>query len=141
MSKVYECRHCGGQNSSFRDSVLVIGGCDCRDATEADVAADERLATGKAERVIFERANVLLVGDTVNLFADQPGAPFGWGTVVAVTHEFAEVVRPYVHLSSASVSLDPDRASSISYLGQELTKLPRDSNRLYHIVFRTTVPE
>ena len=98
---------------------------------------DVRLATGKAELIVIERANILLVGDRVNLFADQPGAAFGWGTVVCVTEEYAEVVRPYVHVADFTACGN----RLISYLGQEVTKLPRDSDRTYTVVFRTTVPK
>ncbi|KKN32096.1 hypothetical protein LCGC14_0817510, partial [marine sediment metagenome] len=83
----------------------------------------------KQEKMVIERANVLLVGDRVNLFADQPNAPYGWGTVVAVTEDFAEVVRPYVHTADfttgAAGSLSGERV--MSYMGQETTRLPRDS--------------
>jgi hypothetical protein len=87
------------------------------------------------DRTVQETANVLLIGDRVNLFADQPGAPFGWGTVVNVTEEYAEVVRPYVHTSDFSTT-----SGLMSYLGQENTKLPRDSDRVYTVVFRNTIP-
>lgn len=95
-----------------------------------------RLATGNQEKVVTERANVLLLGDRVNLFADQPGAAFGWGTVVCVTEDEVEVVRPYVHTQDFSMG-----GRLISYLGQEVTRLPRQSEQTYTIVFRTTVPE
>ena len=88
------------------------------------------------ERIMHETANVLLVGDRVNLFADQPGAPFGWGTVVQVTEEEATVVRPYVHTSDFTTT-----SGLISYLGQEVVKLQRSSDRVLTVVFRTTVPE
>jgi hypothetical protein len=88
------------------------------------------------ERVVNETANVLLIGDRVNLFADQPGAPFGWGTVIEVTEEEAVVVRPYVHTSDFSTT-----SGLISYIGQEITRLPRQSDRVYTVVFRTTVPK
>jgi hypothetical protein len=98
----------------------------------------------KQEKVIIERANVLLVGDRVNLFADQPNAPYGWGTVVAVTDEFAEVLRPYVHTADFTVSNHLASGGIgerlLSYIGQETTRLPRDSDRTYSVVFRTTVP-
>jgi hypothetical protein len=97
----------------------------------------------KQEKVITERANVLLVGDRVNLFADQPNAPYGWGTVVAVTEEFAEVLRPYVHTGDFTVGAGAGQFGErlLAYLGQETTRLPRDSERTYSVVFRTTVPE
>ena len=88
------------------------------------------------EKIVHERANVLLIGDRVNLFADQPGAPFGWGTVIEVTEEEAVVVRPYVHTSDFETT-----SGLISYIGQEITRLPRNSDRVYTVVFRTTVPK
>ncbi len=100
----------------------------------------------KQEKVIIERANVLLVGDRVNLFADQPNAPYGWGTVVAVTEDFAEVLRPYIHTADFVTDFTADPATGamgervLSYTGQETTRLPRDSDRTYSVVFRTTVP-
>jgi hypothetical protein len=94
-----------------------------------------RLENGKRENVIIERANVLLVGDVVNLFADQPGASFGWGTVVKVTEDEVEVVRPYVHTSGVQSS-----GRLLSYIGQEVTKLPRQSDRTYTVVFRSAIP-
>ena len=95
------------------------------------------------ERVVTERANVLLVGDRVNLFADQPGAPFGWGTVVAVTEDFAEVVRPYVHVEDFTMGAGQGALGErlLSYIGQEVTRLPRQSDRTYTVVFRTVVPK
>ena len=96
----------------------------------------------KQEKIITERANVLLVGDRVNLFADQPNAPYGWGTVVAVTEDFAEVVRPYIHTADFTYAALPGEVGErvMSYVGQETTRLPRDSDRTYSVVFRTTVP-
>ncbi len=88
------------------------------------------------EQIVRERANVLLIGDRVNLFADQPGAPFGWGTVIEVTEEEAVVVRPYVHTSDFETT-----SGLISYIGQEITRLPRQADRVYTVVFRTTVPK
>jgi hypothetical protein len=88
------------------------------------------------ERVVRETANVLLVGDRVNLFADQPGAPFGWGTVIEVTEEEAVVVRPYVHTSDFTTT-----SGLMSYLGQEIVRLYRKSERVLDVVFRTTVPK
>ena len=87
------------------------------------------------EKVMRETANVLLLGDRVNLFADQPGAPYGWATVVQVTEEEVTVVRPYVHTSDFSYT-----GGLMSYLGQETCKLYRKSDRIFDVVFRTTVP-
>jgi hypothetical protein len=87
------------------------------------------------ERVVQERANVLLIGDRVNLFADQPGAPYGWGTVVEVTENEAIVVRPYVHTADFETT-----SGLMSYLGQEIVKLDRRSDRVLTVVFRTTIP-
>ncbi len=97
----------------------------------------------KQEKVVIERANVLLVGDRVNLFADQPTAPYGWGTVVAVTEDYAEVLRPYVHTNDFTISVGKGEVGSrlLAYMGQETTRLPRDSKRTYSVVFRTTVPK
>lgn len=95
----------------------------------------------KQEKMVTERANVLLVGDRVNLFADQPNAPYGWGTVVAVTEDYAEILRPYVHVGDFTLSNPGDIGERLlSYMGQEVTRLPRDSDRTYSVVFRTTVP-
>ncbi len=88
------------------------------------------------ERIMRETANVLLVGDRVNLFADQPGAPFGWATVVDVDENYATVVRPYVHTSDFTTT-----SGLMSYLGQEICKLDRTSSRVHTVVFRTTVPK
>ncbi len=87
------------------------------------------------ERVVHETANVLLVGDRVNLFADQPGAPYGWGTVIEVTENEVVVVRPYVHTADFTTT-----SGLMSYLGQETVRLYRDSDRVFTVVFRTTVP-
>lgn len=95
------------------------------------------------EKVVTERANVLLVGDRVNLFADQPGAAFGWATVVCVTEDEVELVRPFVHTSDFTIH--PGRGDIgerlMDYLGQERCRLPRHSDRTYTVVFRTTVPK
>ena len=96
---------------------------------------DTRLANGKAEKVFQETANVLLIGDRINLFADQPGAPYGWGTVTQVTEEEVTVVRPYIHTGEVVYSF-----GLISYVGEEITKLPRHSDRVYTVVFRSTIP-
>lgn len=96
------------------------------------------------EQVILETANVLLVGDRVNLFADQPGAAFGWGTVVCVTEDFAEVLRPYVHVGDFTMQAGKGDIGErlISYLGSETTRLPRERfGKVYHVVFRTEVPK
>ena len=95
------------------------------------------------ETVVHKKANVLLVGDRVNLFADQPGAPFGWGTVVCVTEEYAEVVRPHVHTSDFTVAAGSGQFGErlMSYLGQEIVRLDRKSDRIHSIVFRSTVPK
>ena len=96
----------------------------------------------KQEKMVTVTPQVLLVGDRVNLFADQPSAPYGWGTVVAVTEDFAEVLRPYIHTADftmgAGQALYGERL--LAYTGQETTRLPRDSDRTYSVVFRTTVP-
>lgn len=112
-------------------------------ALKGEQMARIRLDTGKAEKVVMERANVLLIGDEVNLFADQPGAAFGWGTVVCVTEEYAEVVRPYVHTADFSMSAGQGETGErlISYIGQEVTRLDRASDRLLTVVFRSTVPK
>ena len=89
----------------------------------------------KCEQGIKEKANILLIGDRVNLFEDQPGAPYGWATVVKVDENEATVVRPYVHTSDFETT-----GGLLSYLGQEVCKLDRHSDRIYHVVFRTTVP-
>ncbi len=95
------------------------------------------------EQIVKETANVLLVGDRINLFADQPGAPFGWGTVVAVTEHEVEVIRPYIHTSDFTVSAGHGNIGErlMDYIGQERCKLPRDNDRVYTVVFRNTVPK
>jgi hypothetical protein len=102
---------------------------------ENEMNQSERLENGKRENVVIERANVLLVGDTVNLFANQPGASFGWGTVVNVTEEDVEIVRPFVHTEGVQCG-----GRLLSYIGQEITKLPRQSDRTYSVVFRSAIP-
>lgn len=98
------------------------------------------------ERIVTETANVLLIGDRVNLFADQPGAPFGWGTVVAVTEDEVEIIRPYVHTADFSMSgkispVGPTGERLTHYMGQEVCRIPRHSDRTFTVVFRTTVPK
>ena len=95
------------------------------------------------EKLFHGVADMLLVGDRVNLFADQPGAPFGWGTVVCVTEEYAEVVRPHVHTSDFTVGAGSGEFGErlMSYLGQEIVRLDRKSDRIHSIVFRSTVPK
>jgi hypothetical protein len=102
------------------------------------MAEKEYLTRGAegCEKVVREKANILLVGDHVNLFADQPGAPFGWGTVIEVTEEEAVVVRPYVHTSDFATT-----SGLISYIGQEMVRLYRQDERVFDVVFRTTVPK
>lgn len=90
----------------------------------------------KCEQVIKEKANILLLGDRVNLFADQPGAPYGWATVVKVDENEVTVVRPYVHVADFEYT-----GGLMSYLGQETCKLYRKSDRIFDVVFRTTVPK
>jgi hypothetical protein len=110
---------------------------------DTEEALATRLAEGKAEKVHQERANILLIGDRVNLFADQPGAAFGWGTVVCVTDEYAEVARPFVHVADFKMGAGRGDIGErlISYIGQEATRLPRQADRLYSVVFRSSVPE
>ncbi len=98
------------------------------------------------ERIVTETANVLLIGDRVNLFADQPGAPFGWGTVVAVTEDEVEIIRPYVHTADFGMSgtispAGPTGERLMHYMGQEVCRIPRHSDRVFTVVFRTTVPQ
>ena len=95
------------------------------------------------ESIVRETANVLLVGDQINFFADQPGAAFGWGTVTSVTEHEVECIRPFVHTSDFSVSAGAYAVGTrlLSYLGQEVIKLPRDGTRVYTVVFRSTVPK
>jgi hypothetical protein len=95
------------------------------------------------EKVVSERANVLLVGDRVNLFADQPGAPFGWATVTCVTEDEVELVRPYVHTGDFTMGAGRGQIGErlMQYMGQEVCRLPRQSDRVYTVVFRTTVPK
>lgn len=102
-----------------------------------------RLEQGKREKVIIEKANILLVGDRVNLFADQPGAPYGWGTVVCVTEHEVEVERPYVHTADFTIGAGRGDIGErlLSYIGTETTRLPRQSDRTYTVVFRSSVPK
>lgn len=93
---------------------------------------------GKREQVVTETANILLVGDRVNLFADQPGAPFGWATVVCVTPETVELVRPYIHTSDFTFGTDE---ALMSYIGCEHIKLDRQHSRLLSVVFRSSIPK
>ena len=98
------------------------------------------------ERTVIETANVLLIGDRVNLFADQPGAPFGWGTVVAVTEDEVEIHRPFIHTGDFSMSgkispVGPTGSRLQSYMGQEVCRIPRHSDRKFTVVFRSTVPK
>jgi hypothetical protein len=109
------------------------------------LVSDIRLANGRQEKVFVERANVMLVGDRVNLFADQPGASFGWGTVVCVTEDEVEIVRPFVHVgeytgAGRASPVGPVGTRLLSYIGQEVTRLPRHSDRTYTVVFRASVP-
>jgi hypothetical protein len=105
---------------------------------------ETRGATEGCEQVMRETANVLLVGDSVNLNADQPGAAFGWATVVCVTEDAVELVRPYVHTSDFTTSgfIGQHIGSRvIDYIGQERITLPRHcKDRIYSVVFRTSVP-
>jgi len=94
----------------------------------------------KCEQVHQETANVLLVGDRVNLFADQPGAAFGWATVVCVGEDTVELVRPYIHTSSNSYA-SQGGTKLIDYVGQERIKLDRKGPRVLTVVFRSQVPE
>ncbi len=88
------------------------------------------------DQVVRETANVLLLGDRINLSADQSGAPYGWGTVVQVSGEVVTVHRPYVHVSDFCTT-----GKLISYLGQETVKLPRHApERVYSVVFRNEIP-
>jgi len=89
------------------------------------------------EQMVRERANILLVGDHVNLFAKNPGHPYGWGTVTQVTEDEVVVERPYVHTSDYTMSGN----KLISYLGNETVRLYRHADRVYDISFRTSVPK
>ena len=95
------------------------------------------------EQVVRERANVLLVGDRINMFSDQPGAPFGWATVVCVTETEVEVVRPFVHTADFTMCAGKGEIGErvMDYLGHERFRIPRYSDRVYSVVFRTTVPQ
>ncbi len=90
------------------------------------------------EEVVMETANVLLVGDNINI----TGATFGWGTVVCVTEKEVEIVRPYIHTSDFTVCAGFGNIGErlISYTGMETVKISRDSKNIYTVVFRTTVP-
>jgi hypothetical protein len=102
---------------------------------------EERRSTGGHEIVKQETANVLLVGDRVNLFADQPGAPYGWGTVVKVTEEWVEIIRPHVVTSDFSVSPGWQQVGEalMHSLGWETVKIDRKDKRILHVV--ATVPK
>ena len=104
---------------------------------------EERGAAKGCETVMRETANVLLVGDSINLNVDQPGAAFGWATVVAVTEEWVEVVRPYVHTSDFTTACSGGNGGErlIDYIGTERFKIPRDNDHVFSVVFRTTVPK
>jgi hypothetical protein len=89
-----------------------------------------RLATGKSEQAVTEKANV-------------PGAAFGWGTVVCVTEHEVEIVRPYVHTSNFTMGAGRGELGErlVSYIGQEVCRIPRYSDRVFTIVFRSQVPK
>ena len=104
---------------------------------------EARGATESCEQVMQETANVLLVGDNINLNAHAAGATFGWATVVAVTEEWVEVVRPYVHTSDFTTACSGGNGGErvIDYIGTERFKIPRYNDHVYSVVFRTTVPK
>ena len=97
----------------------------------------------KCESIVKVTANMLLVGDRINLFVDQPGAPFGWGTVVSVTEYEVEVLRPYVHTSDFTICAGVGSVGErlMDYIGQERVMLPRDNDRVLTVVFRSVVPK
>ena len=103
---------------------------------------DKRLQLGKSETVVTETANVLLVGDRVNLFADQPGASFGWATVVCVTEHTVELERPYIHTADFTMMAGKGAVGErlMSYIGCETTTLDRQGSRKLCVVFRCNVP-
>ena len=94
------------------------------------------------ETVMRETANVLLVGDTLNSFADQPGAAFGWATVVCVTEDTVELARPYIHVADFTMCPGGQNIGErvVHHTGLETIRLPRHSDRVYSVVFRTQVP-
>lgn len=103
--------------------------------------ADQELrrASGGREEVVMETPNVWLVGDRVRLF----DGPFGWATVVAVTEEYVELVRPYVHTCDATVGAILHGSPGerlIDYIGQERFTIPRQDKRPHPTVFRATIP-
>jgi len=95
--------------------------------------------TAKCEEVVRETANMLLVGDRVRLFE----APYGWGTVIRVTDKTIKIVRPYIHTSDFTICAGQGDIGErlIDYMGQEKVRLERQSDRVYDVVFRTTVPK
>lgn len=106
-----------------------------------DITSDERLMMGRSETVHTETANVLLLGDRVNLFADQPGAAFGWATVTRISEDEVELMRPYVHTSDFAMGSYDDSMKLQSYFGHEIVKLYRHNDRKLAIVFRASVPK
>lgn len=103
-----------------------------------------RRKMGGREIVKKERANVLLPGDRINFAADQPGAPYGWGTVVRVDLEkdVAVVIRPHVCTGlKLYTNLDGHGTHVTHETHHEEIDLPRHSDRVYHVVFRSQTPE
>jgi hypothetical protein len=103
----------------------------------------DRETMGKREIVKMKTANVLLPGDRVNLDADTPGTPYGWATVIAVSENYVELVRPYIHVSDTQYSgviAGQNGTRLIDYVGQENIKLDRLGKRVLHVVFRSLTP-
>jgi hypothetical protein len=110
----------------------------------AQAERSEREILGGTEQVQIETANVLLVGDRVNLFADQPGAAYGWGTVVMVNEDIVEIIRP--HVCTSDFTMGDSRFGHggtrlMSSLGWETVRLDRSHSRKLTVVFRSTVPK
>ena len=115
--------------------------------------AEELRKNAACETVVEAPASILLVGDRVNFFSNQPGAPYGWGTVVCVTDKYVEAVRPYVHTGDFTMGVSDGYTGKgwgmpkvvgekiLSFMGQETIKLWVEDNRPLSVVFRSSVPK
>ena len=63
----------------------------------------------------------LVLGDRVNLL---PGEDYGWATVVNITADTVELVRPYVHIGDFTYT-----GGVLHYIGVETVRLWTGSDR------------
>lgn len=75
-------------------------------------------------RLIQLKADQLVLGDQVQLIDD----PYGWGTVVNIADDHAEIFRPYVHIGDFHYT-----GGVLHYIGSETVKVWIKGARVFDV--------